>query len=576
MALLATSFIWVAALVVVALMALASIIFVSVYSHSRERSAFVNTVAVVSLTALLATACLLPVDIALVASTTDNRTGLKKDWATPDVVDKIVLSLKIVYYFLFSLDMILCWIVIPFTYFWYEEWDIDSTSYTRIRNSLRFTLVFVLITVILLAVGFFLPAAHQRPDEDWNLDYFKKLLMAGNGEKMLSFAIGILLVVGSMVYMIYTGAGMALYPIYLVKSIPAVSITSSQEARDALIINRERQRMIEAREVSGNTLTAKDKREMENLQREERMLTRRQRLADEGHNKWVVKVFAFFRPFKIFGGIFLLAVSMFVVASMLITCIDKVAHSPCGKGCGYVGGSPILFNPLNFIMVKLSKVFPIDYVVQILLVLFMFVCTVSGLSLIGIRILWMVIWRVRIKRTKPQALLMGTIMLMLTVIAITYSITMIAAPQYSHYGGQKYCNNQVGGAGSPYDCTYAPELIWDCNTRSSGDASNVCTPTIVTTFINRITLNFPGLGNFIFWCQFLFVGVFIITCVVGLVRSPKMDYDEDDEDEREAEEESLLAAAGTRIRGAWNDVRGRADDDIRNSRSANYGSSGAA
>ena len=112
---------------------------------------------------------------------------------------------------------------------------------------------------------------------------------------------------------------MALFPIYLVKSIPAVSVASAQDARDALIINRERQRMLEAREVSGGSLNAKDRREMEQLQKEERMLVRRQRLAKEAHHKWIVRIMAVFRPFKILFGIILLAISTLVVASMLIT-----------------------------------------------------------------------------------------------------------------------------------------------------------------------------------------------------------------------------------------------------------------
>ena len=75
-------------------------------------------VCVLALTSLLATVCLLPVDIALVSSTTDSATGLKKDWANPEAVRRIVLGLKIIYYLLYSLDMAMCLLVIPFAYFW--------------------------------------------------------------------------------------------------------------------------------------------------------------------------------------------------------------------------------------------------------------------------------------------------------------------------------------------------------------------------------------------------------------------------------------------------------------------------
>ena len=55
----------------------------------------------------------------------------------------------------------------------------------------------------------------------------------------------------------------------------------------------------------------------------------------------------------------------------------------------------------------------------------------------------MTIWRVKVKRTKPQSLLMSTAMLMLTVLAINYSFSTIIAPQYATFGGQKYCARTV-------------------------------------------------------------------------------------------------------------------------------------
>lgn len=76
-----------------------------------------SSVCVIALTSILATVCLLPVDIALVSYTTDNRVGFKKDWATEEAVASILLQLKVVYYLLYSLNAILCFLVIPFAYF---------------------------------------------------------------------------------------------------------------------------------------------------------------------------------------------------------------------------------------------------------------------------------------------------------------------------------------------------------------------------------------------------------------------------------------------------------------------------
>lgn len=63
--------------------------------------------------------------------------------------------------------------------------------------------------------------------------------------------------------------------------------------------------------------------------------------------------------------------------------IDKLRNSICGSHCGYILSRINLFNPMNWMMVKASTVFPIDYVLALLLVIYLFVSTVVGLAYIG-------------------------------------------------------------------------------------------------------------------------------------------------------------------------------------------------
>ena len=182
MALIQTTLIWVVyAVVIVLLVAIASI-FVFTYQTPRERSISVSTVCIFTLTSLLATVLLLPVDVALVSSTTSSKLGRRKDWASQDRVDNILLTLKIVYYTLYSLDALLCLIVVPFTYFWYEEYDEVATEEgtqtvgQRFWGALKYTIAFILLVVILFLVGFFVPVAKNRKGAHFDLDYFKNLL----------------------------------------------------------------------------------------------------------------------------------------------------------------------------------------------------------------------------------------------------------------------------------------------------------------------------------------------------------------------------------------------------------------
>ena len=182
MALIQIALIWVVYAVVIVLLASIASVFVYIYQSTRERSAVVTTVCIFTLTALLATVLLLPVDVALVSSTTSSQLGRRKDWANQQRVDEILLTLKIVYYTLFSLDALLCLIVIPFTYFWYEEYDEVATeegSQTfgqRFWGAFKYTIAFIALVVILFLVGFFIPVAKDRDGGHNALDFFKNLL----------------------------------------------------------------------------------------------------------------------------------------------------------------------------------------------------------------------------------------------------------------------------------------------------------------------------------------------------------------------------------------------------------------
>lgn len=180
MALLQTTLIWIVYAIVIAILLAGASVFVYVYQTPRDRSPTVTVTCIIAITSLLATVLLLPVDVALVSSTTSSKLGHRKDWATQDAVDGITRSLTIVYYTLYSLDALLCLLVIPFTYFWYEEYDEvavetgEQTLGQRFWAALKYTLLFIAIVVILFLVGFSVPVTKDKSGID--LDYFKRLL----------------------------------------------------------------------------------------------------------------------------------------------------------------------------------------------------------------------------------------------------------------------------------------------------------------------------------------------------------------------------------------------------------------
>jgi len=146
--------------------------------------------------------------------------------------------------------------------------------------------------------------------------------LTSDGEKALSFVLGVLLSLGIVFYVVYTAPGFALFPINLVKQIPTLQISDVDTARQEREHNRESQRRIEVRyQGTGQPMPAQDRRLLEALQREERTLTRRQRLAEESGNRrqWREKLVSALRPFKVAFGVILVLLSILIIVSMSLT-----------------------------------------------------------------------------------------------------------------------------------------------------------------------------------------------------------------------------------------------------------------
>lgn len=147
---------------------------------------------------------------------------------------------------------------------------------------------------------------------------------------------------------------------------------------------------------------------------------------------------------------------------------------------------------------------------------------------------------------------MATVMLALMILAINYAVAMLIAPQYAIFGTQTFCIDESGV------CKRNSSLIHPCSESFKySHAKDVCTPSIMSTVLNRITITWPFFGAVDFWAQFAFLGVFLVVLVTALIRTPRVNMAEIDEDAEEDEEESLLASTGRRFGATWQDIRGK-------------------
>ncbi|CAG8667973.1 7319_t:CDS:10 [Acaulospora morrowiae] len=490
---------------------------------------------IVSLSDIMRTIALLPVDIFLVSSTTNPDTGLKHSWATKEQVDSIVGELKFVYYGMYGLIAVFCAVLIPFAYFYFEELEEDETSQQRFLGALKYTAFFIAFIFTCLIFGILIQPQEKTPID---LDFFRKLLTGSMGERSISFVMAVLMIVGMAVSITYTAPGLSLLPIGMIKGTKQYDTLENAEIVNNLVLNREKQRIIRAKyQGSNNAMSRIDTKEMEKLQTEEKILVRQLRESEASRTGIWNKILYILRPFEFVGGIILLLLTVGIVLSVFLTCIDKIKNSVCGKDCGYIISHSEIFNPLNYIFVHLSKYFPVDYFFAVLLILYFFSSTVVGVVSIGIRFLWIHLYKIRRSATPPQALLFAAMVLMMSLLALNYTLTMVVAPQYAQFGSQKYCNHTVGEV---RDCHDYPQLIIPCDVTAPTD---ICTPTITSTFLHRIMMNTPFFGVVFYYAQWAFLAVVGVGIIWSLIRSPGRAYDDG---ALEEEEEGLLNSSRNR------------------------------
>lgn len=65
----------------------------------------------------------------------------------------------------------------------------------------------------------------------------------------------------------------------------------------------------------------------------------------------------------------------------------------------------------------------------------------TGIIQIGVRFLWVTLYRIKRNSTAPQGLLFSSMLLIFGLLAVNYTITSVVAPGYAHFGSQVYVSN---------------------------------------------------------------------------------------------------------------------------------------
>ncbi|KAF9429251.1 hypothetical protein BGZ76_001597, partial [Entomortierella beljakovae] len=408
----------------------------------------------------------------------DPKTGLRNPWATDDAIHKLQSTMTTIYYVAYSLIASCSFFWIPLSYFYFEEMTDDGQYIVkRLWISFKYTIYFIMISCILFLTGLLMQSEkHDGIDLEWLRQFITTL---GNGKIIIVFISTIFTLIGMSIIVFYTAPGLSLLPLHLIAGAKAIH-SKSDETSVLLAANRERQNLILSRYkqlqhrptavIGGGrgrnpVLTERDRQAMSELADEEMMLTNRSRQAQRLKDSWLYRCQFIIRPFEILLGL-------------------------------------------------VGAYFPIDYILIVIIILYMFWATTKGVISLGIRVLWVNLYEFRKAATQPQGLLAATMIMMLSLAGLGYSLTMSVAPEYSMFGSQKYCNKNTPITGSR-DCSNDPDLIIPCHI----DAPiGLCVPTVTSTTILKVIAANPSLGIAFFYMQWAFIGMFFLALIFNIIR----------------------------------------------------------
>eukprot|EP01116_Phalansterium_solitarium_P001295 TRINITY_DN11090_c0_g1_i2.p1 TRINITY_DN11090_c0_g1~~TRINITY_DN11090_c0_g1_i2.p1 ORF type:complete len:534 (-),score=117.95 TRINITY_DN11090_c0_g1_i2:208-1767(-) len=464
---------------------------------------------------------LIPVDIYSVSSARDDHGNLTID---ADDLNTRSTSLRVIYYVLYSSILAFAFVIIPFAYFYYEEDDEHVSLRARVYAGCKYTVFLMLFVVILFIVGMIVwkvqsgsvskPTSTEEAKQ-WIQDQVNDQQLGGAA---LSFAVASLTTIGYVSWITYTAYGMSALPIGMIKGRKKLA-----DDMDDVVSNIEKQRdqkrQIQSKYIGGKTMSRRDEAKVDLLSRREKALNKQADRLEALETGWR-KVLVVCRPFAFVFGIVFVLVSLLIFVSILLTNVDKAINSTnfCGAACGYVLAIPELVNPLDYILTVVSPYFPTDYVLLALIVIYVFFATLSGVTNIGVRFLWILMYKVRSGRTPAQGLLLTSIILMFSTLALNMEITTIA-PQYATWGSQHY-----------YDHTKNATVPCSID----APAGN-CTMTQIGTFVTSISVRTSFFAIIYYYATWVFLVAVIIGGIVAMckARSSNVEANESDEDEDE-------------------------------------------
>lgn len=375
---------------------------------------------------------------------------------------------------LYTLLLATLFLLVPFAYFYYEECDLDTPRMKRVLDAVKPTGFLVLVVVVLLVIGLFVDTGQSAASEA-DASWFGALKASlTRTESVAGFLVACIVLVGFCVYLAYTAYGLSALPVALVRGHAQQPHAQPPHAPQQL-----------------------------------------QRRCCRTHTRT--------RALKAVLGAALFVAAGAVAASLSATLLDTALHSDCGYRCGYLLARPHYTGPLDALLVRLAPLHPLDALAVGALALVLLAGTLQGLAALGVRILWIELFRLRAHRMPPQGLVLAALYLALALLATLQQLTL-AAPRYMAFGAQTHAN----ATGAVLACSVdAP--------RTACHMSHTARMTLVATGTNQ-----SFVGVILYYATWLFLIAWAGGLVFVLFRRTPLRTSADDDDDDDEPDDAVL------------------------------------
>lgn len=518
---------------------LSTCLFVRHYSDPRDSSCTTTCSGTFALSTTLFCVLLIPVDIFIVSYDLQGD-GTHGNMELVTHAGDIIHAL---YYCLYGAMIFCAFFLLPFAYFYFEEDDEDLSTSARACAAMKYTLGFVIVFAVLLVLGLVLKLNDGNASADWINDLTKDF---SSVDGILYFSIGCVSIIGLCGWLTYTAYGLASVPLELLRARDQQAgcckrrpdRRGMQELDKHIRIVEENQRFLAAsydEDESVARWSKQDRKKYNELKREERKLKENKYGVDDSgrgrgaggqagqYDCWGA-CWDLCAPFRLVLAIVAWALSLLIMVSLAMSTTDRLMHSQCGSSCAYALDSPTLFNPLDEVLKLLAPAFPLDFVFFGVLVLYVFLATVHGLVMLGVRLCVWKLYSFFPRRTMPNGVLMGCWMVMFVVLVLNMQVLTLS-PSYVTFGTQFMVANSTAANATSTTNTSTSSLAAAVQMKCTLGASihdtsiNACTMTKVGLILNTFNVQLPFFAAVLFFANLGFLGLYLVFNIIALFRS---------------------------------------------------------